>query len=241
MGWRYAIAFGGALVAALGPGTASAQHGFYVSGHGGFLFLPKLEGTTGNTLFVNDFTTKIDSGYVFGGTLGYRFSWGGRIEGEVSYGRNGISDFRLLPSEVPPLTSTIDGHFTALTIMGNALYQFELFPRFRPYLGAGAGAAQTRMLVNLSLPPNLAAIAGVSTLRYVDDRQWVFAWQGIAGAEYSITERLALGLRYRLLGLPSIRFRAHEEVFQPQFDPFVKTKATLTHSVMGTLVLYFWP
>jgi opacity protein-like surface antigen len=236
---RFSILLCSALLAA--GGTASAQNGFYLLGQGGFQWLPKLEGTTGNALFTNDFTTKIDSGYAFGGALGYRFSWGGRFEGEVSYGRNGISDFRLPPADVPPLTAAIDGHFTALTIMGNALYQFELLPGLRPYLGGGAGAAQARMRVNLNLPPNLASIVGVSSLRYVDDRKWVFAWQAIAGAEYSVTERLALGVRYRLLGLPGIRFRAHEEVFQPQFEPFVKTKATLTHTVMGTLVLYFWP
>ena len=65
MRWRSAI-----LACAIGltaNGAALAQQGLYVSTQGGLARPPKLEGTTGNTLFTNDFTTEVERGYVFAG------------------------------------------------------------------------------------------------------------------------------------------------------------------------------
>jgi opacity protein-like surface antigen len=101
-----------------------------------------------------------------------------RVEGEVAYRRSDIDrvvDFS---------QSSRGGNAEALSAMFNVYLDFGRY-EFRPFLGAGAGAARIK-----------ADFAGVS------DRDTVFAYQGIAGV--ALGGGLDLGYRYFATEDPTI-------------------------------------
>jgi outer membrane protein OmpA-like peptidoglycan-associated protein len=79
------------------------------------------------------------------------------------------------------------------------LYDIPLTQRLTFSVGAGAGAARTHLdAPNAGFPgPNAP----------VDDHDWNFAWQGIAGLSYAVTDRIDLTLNYRY-------FRVEDADFQ---------------------------
>jgi OmpA-OmpF porin, OOP family len=94
-----------------------------------------------------------------------------RVEGEVAYRRSNIDRV-----DVGPLPSVRSGRAEALSAMFNVYLDFGRY-EFRPFLGAGAGAARIK-----------ADFAGAS------DRDTVFAYQGIVGV--ALGGGLDLGYRY---------------------------------------------
>jgi hypothetical protein len=93
-----------------------------------------------------------------------------RVEGELAFRRSDIDTVR---SDTLPETG---GEAEALSALFNAYLDFGRY-EFRPFLGAGAGAARLK-----------ANLAGGS------DRDTVFAYQGIAG--FSLGGGMDLGYRY---------------------------------------------
>lgn len=112
-----------------------------------------------------------DIGFAAIGSLGYRFGNGIRTELEGGY-RNNDGD-----------TAGNNVETQAWNAMANVLYGFDLGIPVRPYLGAGVGA------VNADVD-----IDGVGS-----DDNWAFGYQGIAGAEYAVTDTVAIYADYRYL------------------------------------------
>lgn len=170
-----------ALLAAalLVPAMAEAypKQGWYVGLGGGVGFQQDSDAT------VAGITNKLefDPGFVLNGNVGYGFESQLRPEFEISYRRNNVDK----------VTGTgagaRNGHEDALAFMGNLFYDFDTKSGLTPYLGAGAGAA-------LVAADQAGFIVGGTTLNSQPLR---FAYQGIAGLAYELSERLDISADYR--------------------------------------------
>ena len=117
-----------------------------------------------------------DQGYGAAAALGLQWIDGWRVEGEVSWQR---SDFESVAGV------TTDGMAETYTAALNIYYRLMHERSVTPYLGGGAGAA--RLAVS-DLPAGLASI---------DDYDVVFAWQAMAGVDFSVSQSVTLSLEYR--------------------------------------------
>jgi opacity protein-like surface antigen len=121
---------------------------------------------------------EMDAGFNFGGVIGYKWAFGLRAEGEISYRRNDNDKFAGVP---------IDGNVNALTFMGNAWYDFHTGTAWLPYVGGGLGVAR------------VAADASVLGIQIVDDNDTVFAWQVGGGIGYEVSPGIVVSADYRYL------------------------------------------
>lgn len=159
------------------PGLSQAQSaGPYVSGAAG-VSLPRDTDLTGTGI---DTSVDHDPGYALSGAVGNAFGNGFRAEVEANYRRNGIDT-------VGGAAGT--GHSSVLGLMLNGLYDFSTGSKWTPYLGAGIGIART----------NGDGTSPVGGSR-IDDTDWGFGYQGIAGVTYQLNEQAGLFGEYRYFG-----------------------------------------
>jgi len=132
-----------------------------------------------------------DEGWLGEAAVGY--AWGNvRAEIEGAYRHNDVDKVKGTGA------SGGTGDFHTWTAMGNVLYDFKNSTPFTPYLGVGVGAA-------FEDASNIGNAFAASTTINKDDTQ--FAYQGIAGVDYWITSKSALGLRYDYLGTTEGKFK----------------------------------
>jgi len=146
-------------------------------------------------------SAEFDTGWAAFGTLGYAWNnW--RLEFELGYRDN----------EIDALTPTFDpggvffggktfsgADLTEFSQMVNIVYDWRFSDRWSLSLGAGVGGDLINLETNTT--PNPAFT--------VDDDDYVFAWQLLAGLNYAIGQRTDLFVNYRY-------FNADE----PSFDGF---------------------
>ena len=77
---------------------------------------------------------EFESSFAGGGAIGYRFSNGWALEGDIMYRRNEMD-----PIDIPNLGNFTEGDFASLSLGINALYHFEFdrWPAFSAYVGGG--------------------------------------------------------------------------------------------------------
>ncbi len=179
-----------AAVALLMPFSASADT------HEGF-FLGLGAGTSINddaTFDNGTNTNSVETDVGFAGLImgGYQFSNNWRVQAEFAMRSNGVDNITGTGAAAP-----FDGDLTAYSLMADAIYGIPTGTKFTPYIGAGAGMAWIKA-------------DGVETAlsATVDDTDTVFAYQGIAGVEYDMTENLKADLAYRY-------FRTADATFTP--------------------------
>ncbi|WP_448189777.1 OmpA family protein [Azospirillum sp. sgz301742] len=171
-------------VALLLPTAAmAANEGFYVGGAGGLNWTRDADFRVPS---LPSATFKYDQGWVGSLSAGYATAMGIRaeLEGNYRWG-NDISSTR--PA------SAASGKVRSLGFMGNLLYDFNTGTPFTPYLGVGAGMAQVKHDARL----------GATS---VSESDWVFAYQGIAGVAYNVTNNLALTADYRYFATQDPKF-----------------------------------
>jgi opacity protein-like surface antigen len=160
----------------------------------------------------NPRTVRFDDGYVVGGAVGHcipSVPWL-RVEGELSYRRNGVQDVTVATEGTSPRTGSI----SALAFMVNAWADFHPAPNFTLHAGGGVGVAHIRLNVsNLSGDP--------ATPTPFNDSDTVFAFQLGVGGAWHFRPNYALTLDYRY-------FHAVDPTFNGIFDP---TGAALPVSV----------
>lgn len=137
-------------------------------------------------------------GYVVGGAVGRcvpGWNWL-RIEGELSYRRNGLSSVTVAPEG----TASRSGRVTALALMANAWADFNVAPNVTVHAGGGIGAARVGLRVsNISV-----TVPGPFP---VNDSDTVFAFQLGAGAAWHFMPNVALTLDYRYFHAMDPTFR----------------------------------
>ena len=108
-------------------------------------------------------------------SAGYKFG-GPRVELEGGYRENKADDCPV---------AGCDGRYQTWSGMANALYDFRTGWGVTPYLGIGIGAARTD-------------VKGLG-------KDWLFAYQGIAGVTYQVNRSLDVFADYRYFGTEDLR------------------------------------
>lgn len=158
--------------------------GPYVSVFGGALFIFQDVLAELPTPFPEVAGFQIDRGYRFGAAIGIRFNEMLGAEVEVARARAQVS---AISFDGVNFTDISDEELfgTLWTVMGNVNVGFDV-GRLRPYVAVGAGAANLSLMVPTTLyPPG------------IDDRDWTWAAQALAGVDFAITENISIGARYR--------------------------------------------
>jgi len=163
--------------------TMPFKQGYYFILEGGVNF--NAPTTTYNGFISRDNRVYTHTGYAVSGAGGHKWSNGLRVEGELSYHRNG---FKYLDTPSNPYA----GNLFSLTVMLNAIYEFSTGSRFTPYVGGGVGG--TMAWVN-----NMTQLNFATTIFYNTDSVR-FAYQGIAGLAIAIAPQweTLIDVRYRV-------------------------------------------
>lgn len=148
--------------------ASEPEAGYYARAYGGTSILNSSSIRVGNLADKADFS----GGPIFGGSVGYDYNGPWRSEIEFTYRSSEIN------SVSPAIAAA--GDYASTAIMLNGLYSFGEVGALRPYLGAGIGFARE---VDFDLSGG--AVAG----GYSDSG--LFAVQGIAGADFALSERIS--------------------------------------------------
>ncbi len=205
----------GAVASLVFVSAASAyeRNGWYVGLEGGGSWVDDLDGIRsfdvnppGGGVVPAPVSFPFETGWAALGTIGYGFRTNNfRVELEGGY-RDNDSD----PSGF--------GSLTEWSAMLNVLYDISLTDRLGLSLGAGAGGDH----FNLEVVGNS-----------FDEGDWQFAYQGIAGLNYMLTDRLDLFANYRYFRVNSPDLTGPGNVLIPvgtinfEFDDAVKHTATI--------------
>ena len=181
-------------------GAAAAQslpEGIYLEGRGGAVFLEDAENSGGGTSIDSEFNT----GFAFGGAVGYAHSSGFRGEVAVEYRKNDADSLAintLLGTPFGGASFSAEGDVSTVTGMVNGYFDIDLGSGFVPFIGAGIGIAHIDADVDVTVAGNNVSLT--------DDSDQVFAYQGIAGIAYHFTENVAASLQYSYLATTDPEF-----------------------------------
>lgn len=171
---------------ALIPVSAQAEDNFYVSGAIGYSFAqdvnaaPSGPGPLGAGVNVD-----LDSDFAYTAAAGYAFDLEGpldpRIELEYSYRENDVDQVNINGNNVGN-NGAFGGDFEVQTFLVNAIVDYDLGNRIKPYVGVGVGVADVEAGVNY--------LNGAGVPFNLRDSDTVFAAQAIIGASYEVTEKI---------------------------------------------------
>ena len=159
--------------------------GWYFGSETGLSLLPKQKFNNLN----NSFSVDSSPGFSIFGQMGYQF-YDYRLESEVSWRSNTIRSFTF-----NSLSHNGTGSIQPLNLLFNGYYDIKTGSSFTPYVGAGIGGARIS-----------ANSIGYNSKIYIDNDQFVPAYQGIAGVSYAIDSHLSLKADYRYFRAPNARF-----------------------------------
>jgi|GEM_PF-206617 len=215
--------------------SASAQvyddSGFYVRGQAGY-------GTHTDIDLTGDIVGEVESEGNGTGSLGfgYDFGSGWRLEADVASLWSDLGKVDSTPGSSAKLRTT--------TGMLNALYDFNDFGAFSPYVGAGAGIvrADTSTVAHdfLAAPtvgPRVASpvLGGNSVAISCDDGDTGLGWQLLAGLGYDVTDNLTWDTGYRYMQSNDLDFNctaARAVAGQTSEDGAVTFEDVGAHSLM---------
>lgn len=166
------LAFGGTLVSSH---AMAVEEGPYISGGIGWHKPRTNDVTVGGTPFEAD----LDSGIVGIGALGWKWAEGFRTEFELGYREADVDSIA---------NSAANGSQDIFSTMGNLVFDIDTGSDLTVSIGAGIGLAWTGW-----------DTVSTATTPVFDGSESGFAYQGILGASYPITEQLDFTLDYRYL------------------------------------------
>ncbi|MGD9737996.1 MAG: outer membrane beta-barrel protein [Bauldia sp.] len=197
------------------------DHNFYMSIFGGLLYIQDVGVTA--VFDPTTFTVGSDRGYRFGGALGFSINDTFGAEVEFTTGRVGLDTLNIEGEEPFDLTPA-DATARLTTIMGNLRVGFGA-GALQPYVAVGAGAAS----VALSVPAGAIGVDGV------DDKDWTWGVQAMAGVDFALTDNLTIGARYRFQHIGPTSFLDTNE---PVGDP-VDLDGFNTHGIEAVFTIHF--
>ena len=136
-------------------------------------------------------------GWFAGLKYGYEFASPNRVrfalEGELLYSQLDAET----ESNDGGFSLRTKGDFSAAAFMINGLVRFEPIWSLRPYIGAGVGVAY----VELQDVESEVTFKGVrlANRKQQDSEDWTFAYQGIAGLDFQLNERVSIFTEYKAL------------------------------------------
>ena len=232
--WISAAAFA-ACLASGGATAAQAEEGaWYIGANMPLMFIDDSEATSTTTLPQHQLSigatvkSEHDTGYKFGGVLGYHLDSGIRIEGELFLARANIgqitnTDISVGPQSIAGLAVPLDPTGTAeqFGAMLNLWYDFETGSDWTPYVGAGLGfiridqgdlrydEGKLVQAVFAALAASGAPVPPVSALPPIPKpsaTDSAFAYQVGAGIGYALSDTTTLHVGYRLQALSGLEF-----------------------------------
>ena len=159
------------------PFAASAEDkGFYVGAGGGANFQrdSDIDGSGSSA------SADMKTGWAAAVSGGYRYGNGWRTELELSHRRNNADKVNDVDT---------NGSANATSGMVNLLYGLKTGTKWTPYAGVGVGAARVKFNE-----------VGTNATNSIDGSDVKFAYQGIAGFGYRVTEEAELFADYRYMG-----------------------------------------
>lgn len=198
MNFRHALLAGAACVAFATPAAAGHFKGWYLAIEGGSSWIDDVDAlytrTFDNSLAAsNAIEATFDDGWAVFASVGYAFQNQWRVEGEFGYRTNDVAARWLGFDSFRQLSGSVD----EFSLMANALYDIALGERLTLTLGAGAGGDHVQLD---------GVITGSGGPAPIDDEDWRFAAQGLAGLSYKLSPRLALTMTYRYLHVSAPAF-----------------------------------
>ena len=163
----FAATISAAILGLASAASAQSQPGYYVSGEGGVSFLPNLQLKTGGTT-ANE---KFDTGYAYGGAVGYDMGNGTRVELDALHQMSNLTGVGGVAA---------NGHLQSTSLMVNGQYDLMQGTQFTPYVGVGVGAQNVGANIN-----------------GVHDADWKPAYQAEAGLRTNISDKVSLFGEYR--------------------------------------------
>ena len=168
-----------------------------------------------------------DMGWDFDAILGYDFG-GFRIEGEAAYKTMDIGEveseagFDLDPA-TPAIDTAfdIDGNVSVKSLMLNALADLGPDGGTQFYAGGGVGYGWVDLDGDIEDGPT----------PFVDDSDSGFAWQGIAGVRFPLSDSADIGVKYRYFNVENLR------MVSPGNDRFDTDFSS--HSLLASLIFNF--
>jgi OOP family OmpA-OmpF porin len=155
-------------------GVANATEGWYGRADVGWSWDGEFEVESDPAYNFGDTTLEHDWSQHLG--IGYAFSNGFRLEGEIAHRFNQLE---------PTPTIDLGGDVHAWSAMANLFYDFNRGGRLEPYIGVGVGGARLNFNGDDSTPATF------------DGEETVFAYQGIVGFAVGLGEQWDLDIGYR--------------------------------------------
>ena len=187
----------------LGAGTAMAMDGFHGSITGA-LALPndsQISNSTGGQRASTDL--ELDNGFALLAAAGYSLTNGLRTEIELGWRRFATDRFKGVSVSDGDLTVSqssfrlpIDGNFSTVSLMANAIFGYRLGP-VQPYVGGGLGLA----MHTATWDEQVLSVGGDTyPIEETDESDTVLAYQAVAGIGYPLSDTTELRLGYRYFG-----------------------------------------
>ena len=179
-----------ALAAVMIASPAFATEGWYGKIDAGYGFDGSLDTDAITTAPAFGGDLNLDNDWMEDVGIGYGFSNGFRLEGEVAHRYNSIE---------PGASVQPGGNTQVYTAMLNGIIDLNQGGTVQPYFGVGIGAA--RVDANAADgPPNPAVT------RFFDDSDTALAYQGLLGIGFKASEQLTFDIGYRYLFVPNLEF-----------------------------------
>jgi len=149
---------------------------------------------------VIDYYALVDSsvGYNISGAVGYGINDLGRLEIEIKYQKTENQAYFFNSNETTNSDFVLDEgdlFVESLAVMFNGYVDFKNDSTFTPYAGLGLG------YVNLSRTGYLVDNSG-----WNGDSTDTFAYQGMAGVDWAVTEKISVGVKYTYFGTLGMTF-----------------------------------
>jgi len=207
------------VISLLAAGSASAHDddsGWYLRGNAGYGIHedPELSGGIDSSLHGNGLQSEGDGAFTLG--AGYDFGDHWRLEADVDSLRTSLGSISQTPSS--------SGSLLTESVMLNALYDFDDFGKFEPYVGAGIGIVDTKgsfaahdftgtageLVLNPTCVGNTPGRdLGQGATCGISDSDRGFGWQLLAGLGYELTDNLTWDTHYTYLNAPSANLEGH--------------------------------
>ncbi|QNN67022.1 outer membrane beta-barrel protein [Sphingomonas lutea] len=203
-------------------------------------------GLEGGLMVVEDMAIEVtprDTGITFPYIADHRYGWdvdaiagydfgSVRVEAELGYKTAGVDEVRTTTEGFDA-----DGEGTALSLMGNVLFEFGDDDGMTGYAGGGVGVANVKYDIDLDdLPP----FGGVE----FSDSHTRFAWQAILGVKWALGPNVDLGLKYRFFNVQRLRYETDSPALSTGQDITDFTTSDVTarfrsHSLLASLIYNF--
>jgi len=209
-----------AIVAVPSMAFADDDAGWYLRGNIGY-------GIHSDDAFVGDINGAVQSeGNVTASVgVGYEFGNNWRLELDGANLFTDLGELGNFPGSTSKLRTT--------SVMLNALYDFQDFGNWEPYVGAGLGLARGKAKVaahTANLTPIPGCAGGIAC--GIQDSDTSLAWQVLAGLGYKITDNLTWDTHYRYLDAGEFNFLGHSTAADFSSGPAAANFDTAAHSLL---------